>query len=203
MSLYTTYVYKKQYYSFLGRQSHCIYTFNVEFTHHSPPQSWRARALVWQPFKSPLTANNRHSTGPTRGDRNRESVGYARMCMTQLRHSKCEVHSAHAFMSGVPRSRAHEPCINSRAMDVTPSAVSRTQKNYSFSQDLAQNWLPRQVRPGSLSHIFLLKLCHHLQHNTVCLIRSYVHLTDYKANHISGSYQNQLFPNQHITPSSN
>ena len=56
----------------------------VESTHHSPLQSWRVWALVWRPFRSLPTANNRQTTGPTRGTGERESAGCTRMCMTQL-----------------------------------------------------------------------------------------------------------------------
>ena len=38
----------------------------LKFTHHSPVQSWRGRALVWQPCHSLSPANNRQTKGPTR-----------------------------------------------------------------------------------------------------------------------------------------
>ena len=72
-----------------------LYTSTLESSHHSPVQSWRGRALVWQPFHSLPTANNRQTKGPTRGDRREgECCVWSRMCMTQLCYWKCKVHRA-------------------------------------------------------------------------------------------------------------
>ena len=69
-----------------------------ESTHHSPLQSWRGWALVWQPCHSLPPVNNRWTkgkTGPTRGDRREgECCVWTRMCMTQLCYWKCKVHRA-------------------------------------------------------------------------------------------------------------